>query len=496
MTSKRFSKGSQRLHYFCLVLALGSFVWGYNIGVLASILVHPGFKSTLGSPTAHRSGLITAIYYLGAWISYVFLAHPAADRLGRRRAASCGMAVMCAGQALQAGAFGRHALAMVVAGRVVAGMGTAVVSSCVPLYQSEVAPPKDRGRYVVMNHIGFVAGLASGFWFGYAMTFWDSDFGLSQAWRFSLSASFVPAFFFLVALPFMHESPRWLVEHGHPDIALTTLAFYREGSSTPEDIAAELSAIERSVAVFRISGLTWPALFTDLSLRARMWRAALLQFLAHMCGATAMKYYLPALFEALGFGHRASLLAGGIESTLKTGCTVVEMLIIDRAGRRGTLIAGAGIMAFSLMINGVLPQIYPNNVNRVADFVCVVFIFVFALGFSLGFGPSAWVYGSEIFPTAVRARGLSFAASCGALGSVIVAQVWPVGIQALGSKVYFIFMAINLAAVPIIYFLYPETKGRPLEDMDKLFGGGGSGGDGEASQHLLADREELDQLLR
>jgi hypothetical protein len=91
---------------------------------------------------------------------------------------------------------------------------------------------------------------------------------------------------------------------------------------------------------------------------------------------------------------------------------------------------------------------------------------------------------------------LSFAASCGALGSVIVAQVWPVGIQALGSKVYFIFMAINLAAVPIIYFLYPETKGRPLEDMDTLFGGGGSGGDGEASQHLLADREELDQLLR
>lgn len=82
-----------------------------------------------------------------------------------------------------------------------------------------------------------------------------------------------------------------------------------------------------------------------------MWRAALLQFLAHMCGATAMKYYLPALFEALGFGHRASLLAGGIESTLKTGCTVVEMLIIDRAGRRGTLIAGAGIMAFSLMVS-------------------------------------------------------------------------------------------------------------------------------------------------
>jgi hypothetical protein len=91
-------------------------------------------------------------------------------------------------------------------------------------------------------------------------------------------------------------------------------------------------------------------LFTDRSLFARMWRAALLQFMAQMCGATAMKYYLPALFKALGFNHRVSLLAGGIESTLKTGCTVIEMFIIDRAGRRLTLLVGAIVMAFALMV--------------------------------------------------------------------------------------------------------------------------------------------------
>lgn len=81
-----------------------------------------------------------------------------------------------------------------------------------------------------------------------------------------------------------------------------------------------------------------------------MWRSALLQFMAQMCGATAMKYYLPALFRALGFSHRVSLLAGGIESTLKTGCTVLEMLIIDRVGRRLTLAVGAAVMAFALMV--------------------------------------------------------------------------------------------------------------------------------------------------
>jgi hypothetical protein len=148
-----------------------------------------------------------------------------------------------------------------------------------------------------------------------------------------------------------HVRPRWLVEHGKLEEALETLLFYREGYYTSDEAQIELSEIESSVAVFRISGLTWVSLLSDRSLFARMWRAALLQFLAQMCGATAMKYYLPALFKALGFSHRVSLLAGGIESTLKTGCTVIEMLIIDKVGRRLTLIAGATVMAFALLVS-------------------------------------------------------------------------------------------------------------------------------------------------
>ncbi|KAK3316642.1 general substrate transporter [Apodospora peruviana] len=465
------SKAVLRLHAFCLFLALGSFVWGYNVGVLASVLVHPGFKDTLDRPDASRSGIITAIYYLGTWLSYIALAHPAADRLGRRYAALAGMLVLCIGQALQAGATGSGAFAMVIAGRIVSGMGTGIVSTSVPLYQSEIAPAKQRGKYVVMNHIGFVAGLASGFWVGYAITFWDNARGHSLGWRVSIALSFIPASLFVAGLPFFHESPRWLVEHGKSEEALKTLKFYRQGFFTADEILHEISDIERSVSAFRSSGLVWTSLFTDASLFARMWRSALLQFMAQMCGATAMKYYLPMLFEALGLSPRLSLLAGGIESTLKIACTVVEMLIIDKAGRTLTLTLGAAVMAFSMMINGALPLAYPNNINRASDYVCIVFVFIYSFGYSMGFGPAAWVYGSEIFPTAIRARGLSFAASTGAIGSIVIAQVWPVGIHNLGPKIYFFFMAINIACVPVVYLLYPETKGRALEDMDVLFRG-------------------------
>jgi MFS family permease len=138
------------------------------------------------------------------------------------------------------------------------------------------------------------------------------------------------------------------------------------------------------------------SLFTDRSLFARLWRAALLQFMAQMCGATAMKYYLPTLFRALGLSTRISLLAGGIESTLKIGLTILNMFIIDRVGRRWTLVVGAGVMAFAMLVNGVLPLVYPGNINRAADYTCITLIFVYAFGYSISFGPAAWVYGSEV----------------------------------------------------------------------------------------------------
>lgn len=107
----------------------------YNIGILATIYVHPGFRKALHKPNASQTGLITAIYYLGTWISYLFLSHPAADRLGRRWAAFTGVFVTLVGAALQAGAREPGAYAMMIVGRIVCGLGLAVVSTAVPLYQ-------------------------------------------------------------------------------------------------------------------------------------------------------------------------------------------------------------------------------------------------------------------------------------------------------------------------------------------------------------------------
>ncbi|CEJ79843.1 hypothetical protein VHEMI00058 [[Torrubiella] hemipterigena] len=467
--------GTKRLYTICLYLALGSALWGYNIGILSSILAHPGWKNALYSPSPAQKGVVTGIYYGGTLLSYLFVSHLLADVLGRRYSSVIGTGVLAVGALIMASAGGGSAVAVMAFGRFISGLGVGVVSTGVPLYQSEIAPAKDRGRFVTVNHAGFIGGLAMGLWAGYFITFWSSAAGQFWGWRVLILVQLLPAGVFAYSLPRLPESPRWLVEKGEAVAARSVLAALRQGSYDEDDISDELQAIRSSIASrpkskYSPSIALSLSLFQDPALFARLWRGFLLQFMAQMCGATAMKYYLPTLLKALGLSTQMALLVGALEVTVKISMTLVEMWLIDRFGRKVCLIGGSLVMAIAMLINGALPLSFPNNSSHFADSVCIAFIFIYAMGYSIGLGPAAWVYCSEIFPTSVRARGLNFAASGGSIGSIITSQIWPMGNARFGSGIYFFFMAVNLICVPIVWLQYPETKGKALEEMDALFG--------------------------
>ncbi|KAF2006049.1 general substrate transporter [Amniculicola lignicola CBS 123094] len=462
---------SARLLVICLFFGLASLAWGYNIGVMASIYVHPGFVKALHKPSKATTGTITSIYYLGTWTSYLFISHPLADKYGRRVAAASGIFITGIGAAIQTSANGPAGIAVMILGRIVCGVGLAIVSTSVPLYQSEVAPAKHRGRYVVINHVGLVAGLAVAFWVGYGLSHWETPRGTYFGWRFSMAVQFIPEILFLLGVFFCPETPRWLVEHGRSAAARKSLAWLRALDPADKLVTDELREIERDVEQRKqaATSQSWTMLFTDGPLFSRFWRAALLQFMAQMCGNSSMKYYLPSIFMSLGIERKTTLMIAGVESTLKIACTVFDSWLVDRYGRRLTLVLSCIVMAFALLLNGALPIAYPKNINRVADYVCIVFIFIYTFGFSIGFGPSAWVYGSEIFPTNFRARGLNIAASGSSIGAIISSQTWPIGMRRIGSKTHFIFMTTNIVSAVIIWLFYPETSRRSLEDMEALF---------------------------
>jgi hypothetical protein len=163
--------------------------------------------------------------------------------------------------------------------------------------------------------------------------------------------------------------PRWLVENGKVDQAGQVLDWLREENYTTTQIEIELDDIQQSVNAGQVSGRNWKSLFKEPALFARLWRAALLQFMAQMCGATAMKYYLPTLLKALGWETRFALMAGAIEMTLKIGFTILEMFLIDRLGRRLSLALGCAVMASAMFVGLVSLVVQPRkgNASMIAD---------------------------------------------------------------------------------------------------------------------------------
>ena len=141
------------------------------------------------------------------------------------------------------------------------------------------------------------------------------------------------------------------MEKGRTEKARDSLIYLRDASDSDIGVINELEQIKTSVEEHRIAtSQSWTVLFTNKSLFKRLWRAALLQFMAQMCGNTAMKYYLVPILMELGVNRPLALMMGGIESTLKIGCTVIEMFLIDRLGRRMTLIIGCLIMGAALAV--------------------------------------------------------------------------------------------------------------------------------------------------
>jgi len=333
---------------------------------------------------------------------------------------------------------------------------------------SEIAPTDIRGAVVMFNQIGIVGGICVAFWLGYGLSHWDNAY---LNWRISVILQYPFAIALLAGLPFIPESPRWLVEADRIEDAVKALSTVRGIPPHDPAITQEILDIEQVVQWYRVHSVTSVKLFiTNKALRNRLLRAFSLQFWQQMSGAGGIRYYLPTNFVTAGASKSLSLLATGIDGTVQVFMTMLAGLVIDRLGRRWTLFGGACGMAFCMLMEAVLPGAYPNHTNRHADIACIFFIFFFVVCYSLSFGPTAWIYGSEIFPNNSRAAGLSLAAAGQSIGAIIVGEVWPVMQANMGTRAYYVFFAFNVWSAFMVWMWFPETKGVSLEEMDSRFG--------------------------
>jgi len=456
---------------FC---SIGAFLFGYDSGIIASVITFQPFKDFIGHPNnyASLSGAVVSTFTGGCFFGAA-LAGWSNDRIGRKRSIQLGAIIALWGCAMQAGA---NNFACMLVGRIVAGFAIGILSMTVPLYNTEIAPPKIRGFVVGLAQQMIGIGFIVANWVGYGCQFLSGD----QGWRIALGLQLVPAFLLLVGIQFLPYSPRWLLEQGRDDEARVVVLRLHGASSLESKQAAEQEFVEmQDIIKAEISQRSRN--ISDLWATRAMLRRTLVavgvQVMGQFTGINVINYFGPSIYKALGLSSGQSLLVQGIYGAVGPITNFFFItLILDTVGRKRPLMFGAGGITILYSILTAIVASFPPEVNGEpnthvsAQRAGIAMIFMTSIIFSLSFGPVSWVLASEVFPTKTRSIGTSVATCANWLFNILFSQVSNLAIQNVSWKFYILFICLNAIDFVVIALFFPETKGKSLEDMAQVFG--------------------------
>ncbi|KAF4981517.1 hypothetical protein FZEAL_2702 [Fusarium zealandicum] len=447
-------------------------LYGYDQGVFGGILENEDWLRQFDYPGDTLTGFITSSYNLGCLLG-CFVNFFVGEKLGRRRTIWFAMGWILVGAALQTTAFNRVHL---IVGRVVTGVGTGLKTSTVPMYQSELCEGTKRGRLVSAEVMFVGIGIAFAYWWDFAFSYVGGAF----AWRWPIAFQAVFALWVIVIVFGVPESPRWLLNHGNKQEAINVLSAIYDKPVDHPDIIREIRSIEEALSIeAEVEGSTsWASTFRNdkVSTRYRVLLAWFVQFMNQAGGINLVVYYiLTVLTDSVGLKYKlAQIIAGCIQLMFPIG-SLLPSLALDRMGRRSTMLWGsAGLCVSMLMVSALLSQADDTPRGRAFASGSVAFFFTYMLIFGASMNCVPWVYVPEILPLNARTRGTAIGVSSNWLWNFVVVMITPIIINRLQWKAYLIFMATNLAFIPIIYFFYPETSNLALEEVDHIFSRGGN----------------------
>ncbi|KAI5308220.1 hypothetical protein KEM55_006261, partial [Ascosphaera atra] len=353
------------------------------------------FKDYFNQPTRAEIGTIVAILEVGAFISSLLVGR-IGDLIGRRRTILYGSLVFLVGGAFQTFATG---IPMMLVGRVIAGLGVGALSTIVPVYQSEISPPHNRGKLACIEFTGNISGYAASVWVDYACSYIESD----VSWRLPLLVQCVMGALLGVGSLVISESPRWLLDNDHDEEGMTVIAnLYGAGDPHNPKARQEYREIKMDVLIQRQEGeRSYSDMFRRYSKRVLIAMSA--QAMAQLNGINVISYYAPLVFESAGWIGRDAILMTGINAVSYLLSTIPPWYVVDRWGRRPILLCGAVAMIVALVLMSYF--IYLNIALTPMMTVLLVIVYNFAFGAS--WGPIPWLYPPEILPLSIRAKGAS-----------------------------------------------------------------------------------------
>ena len=431
---------------------------------------------------------------------------------------------MAVGAVLQV--IGQH-IALMWVGRVIAGIGNGQHTSTIPVWQSECSPPHRRGMLIMIEGSLIAFGIMVSYWVDFALFWADNSAGVdprqaeyvaatsldSVSWRFPI------AFQLLLILPtfltiWLPESPRWLLLRGRETEAREVLSALNRKAPHDDAIDLIVEEIQNSLAISQATKLS------DLVKQGpghnfhRTALAFVIQMFQQISGINLMyvvsshtsTYYAGSLFERnLGLAAVESRILAACNGTEYFLASVVAIFTIERVGRRKLMLFGAAGMALTMaVLTGVLSKsamqyemqpvdaemcriaggswcdLVPGHARSdrngyavagaVMLYVSATDIsFVFNTFFALGWLGMTWLYPAECTPLSIRAQANGISTSANWLFNFMVVMITPIAFHNINNYTFLIFCAINALMVPATFFIFPETAGRSLEEMDEIF---------------------------
>jgi sugar porter (SP) family MFS transporter len=338
--------------------------------------------------------------------------------------------------------------------RLIGGLGIGGSSVLGPVYIAELAPAKWRGRMVGLFQINIVVGIL----FAYLSNFIIASLHLGAAeWRWEFGVAIVPSILFLVMLYGIPRSSRWLVTTNNTDEARDVLKLM--GSPDSE---AELQEIIQSVHLER--GAKEESIFSG-RYNLPIFLAISIGLLNQLSGINAILYYANSIFASAGFSASSAALQTVGVGLVNLLATLLGMSLIDKLGRKTLLLIGSVGMVVAL--SGVAAIFYTHTHQALLVWLLVLFIVFFAISQ----GSVIWVYIAEVFPNRVRSKGQSIGSSAHWISAAIITRYFPVVVDRFSQGTPFAFFAAMMALqFLLVLFIYPETKGRSLEQIQARFG--------------------------
>lgn len=447
-----------------LVATLGGLLFGYDTAVISgaeksiqAYLIQPLNLSAFVHGATVSSALIGCIIG-GAFSGFL------SNRFGRKRSlqfASVLFFFSALGSAYPEFLFftqGEPSMGLLIAFnlyRIVGGIGVGLASAVCPMYIGEIAPANIRGRLVSFNQFAIIFGMLVVYFVNWGIANgqtieWINDIG----WRYMFASGAIPAFLFGALLFLVPETPRYLALIHQNEKAFSVLEKINGTKEKATQILEEINAtVKGDVAKAKLFSYGKVVIVVGI----------LLSVFQQFVGINVALYYAPRIFESMGAAKDASMMQTIVMGLVNVVFTVIAILTVDKWGRKPLLITGSIGMAVGMIAVSALAF---NNIIGVAT---LVFIIIYTASFMMSWGPICWVLISEIFPNKIRGQAIAIAVAAQWTANYFISSTYPAMMEFSGGMTYAFYGAMAVLSALFVWKMVPETKGKTLEEMGKLW---------------------------